>query len=179
MKTLEKNFFASISTNNRSKSVLKEKVWIKFHHLRISELPKVWSVYSSDLSPLVCQHVNYKLYAELVRLNLGQGTLCYKNVDIPELNEDEENILRYATAGFVPFKLLMKFEKSLNTEFAASVSECLLSMSVNGDESNLVEYSRKWTLQVNDLAYTLFKEIEMKVQYHLFTTFHGSLMMTE
>ena len=74
MKTLEKNFFASISTNNHSKSVLKEKAWIKSHHFRISELPTVWSVYSSDLSPLVCQHMNYKLYAELVRVRVHCAT---------------------------------------------------------------------------------------------------------
>ena len=181
MKTLEKNFFASISTDNRSKSVLREKLWIKFHYLRITELPKLWNGFSSDLSPLVCQHVNYKLYVELMRSNLSQDSSCSTNVDIPELNEDEENILRYA-AGYVPFKLLKKYEKSLDAEFAASVSECLLSMSVNGDESDLMEYTRSWTLlvnrgglfEVNDLTYTLFKEIEMKVRYHLFTIFHGT-----
>ena len=89
--------------------------------------------------------------------------------------------MRYA-AGYVPFKLLKKYEKSLDAEFAASVSECLLSMSVNGDESDLMEYTRIWTLlvnrgglfEVNDLTYTLFKEIEMKVRYHLFTIFHGT-----
>ena len=40
MKTLEKNFFASISTDHHSKSVLRVKLWIKFHYLRITELPK-------------------------------------------------------------------------------------------------------------------------------------------
>ena len=107
MKTLEKNFFASISTDNRSKSVLREKLWIKFHYLRITELPKLWNGFSSDLSLLVCQHVNYKLYVELMRSNLSQDSSCSTNVDIPELNEDEENILRYAV-GYVPFKLLKK-----------------------------------------------------------------------
>ena len=67
--------------------------------------------------------------------------------------------------SYVPFKLLKKYEKGLDAEFAASVSECLLSMSVNGDESDLMEYTRSWTLlvnrgglfEVNDLTYTPFK----------------------
>ena len=109
-------------------------------------LPKLWNGFSSDPSPLVCQHVNYKLYVELMRSNLSQDSPCSTNVDIPELNEDEENILRYAV-GYVPFKLLKKCEKSLDAEFTASVSECLLS--VNSDESDLMEYTRSWTLLVN------------------------------
>ena len=33
------------------------------------------------------------------------------NCEVPELNEDEENIIRYA-AGYIPFKLLKKDEKN-------------------------------------------------------------------
>lgn len=44
-----------------------------------------------------------------------------------------------------------------------------------------MEYTRKWTMlidrgglfEVNDMTYTLFKEIEMNVRYHLLTIFHG------
>ena len=47
--------------------------------------------------------------------------------------------------------------------------ECLSNMSVLGDESSLMEYTRKWTLQVNreglfeinDMTYNRFKEIEL------------------
>ena len=54
--------------------------------------------------------------------------------------------------------------------------ECLSNTSVQGDESSLMEYTRKWTLQVNrgglfeinDMTYNLFKEIELKVRHHLF-----------
>ncbi len=54
-------------------------------------------------------------------------------------------------------------------------------MSVNGDESDIMEYTRKWTLEVNrgglfeinDLTYTFFKEIEIKVRCLLFTAFHS------
>ena len=58
--------------------------------------------------------------------------------------------------------------------------EWLSNMSVQGDESSLMEYTRKWTLQVNrgvlfeinDMTYNLFKEIELKVRHHLFVSFH-------
>ena len=58
--------------------------------------------------------------------------------------------------------------------------EFLSNMSVQGDESSLMEYTRKWTLQVNrgvlfeinDMTYNIFKEIELKVRHHLFVSFH-------
>ena len=58
--------------------------------------------------------------------------------------------------------------------------KCLSNMSVQGDESSLMEYTSKWTLQVNrgglfeinDMTYNLFKEIELKVRQHLFVSFH-------
>ena len=45
----------------------------------------------------------------------------------------------------------------------------------------LMEYIRKWTLQVNkgglfeinDMTYNLFKEIELKVRHHLFVSSEG------
>ncbi len=178
MNSLSKHFTSDSTGNSRSRSVVKEKAWIAFHKLRISELPQLWSKFKPNLSPLVCQHVNYQLYAELVKSHLCLSVPPRNtHVEVPELTEDEENILRYA-AGYVPFKLLTKYEKISDTEFAVSVIECLSDMSVNGDESDLMAYTRKWTLQVNrgglfDLTYTLFKEIEMNVRYHLFTVFHS------
>ena len=93
------------------------------------------------------------------------------------LNEDEQNIIRYA-AGYIPFKLLKKYEKSFS-DLAISAVECLSTMAINGDESSLLEYTRSWTLQINrgalfennDLSYELFKEIEMNVQHYLLTVF--------
>ena len=57
----------------RSRSVLKEK-WIAFHQLRIDGLPKKWSQFTPQLSPIICQHVNYELYAELIKSKIC-GTL--------------------------------------------------------------------------------------------------------
>ena len=66
------------------------------------------------LSPIICQHVNYELHAELIKSKLC-GTFsdvaCNTDVEVPELNEDKENIICYA-AGYIPFKLLKKDEKN-------------------------------------------------------------------
>ena len=78
-----------------------------------------------------CEH---ELYAELIKSKLC-GTFgdvaCNTDVEVPELNEDEENIIRYA-AGYIPFKLLKKDEKN-------DMIECLSNMSVQGDESSIQE----------------------------------------
>ena len=58
--------------------------------------------------------MNYEWYAELINSKLC-GTFgdvaCNTDVEVPELNEDEENITRYP-AGYIPFKLLKKDEKN-------------------------------------------------------------------
>lgn len=178
-----KRHLQSVVGRNRSEAVLKEKYWIEFHKIRnsSSEVSKLWSEIDSSLSLHVSQHVNYQLYTELIK-SLGRNTPAVPRaslIEIPELNEDEENVLRYA-AGFVPFKLLSKYEKS-DSEFSLSVIECLSNLSINGDESSLMEYTRKWTMEVNrgrlfeinDMAYALFREIELKVRHHLFTAFQN------
>ena len=61
---------------------------------------------------------------------------------------------------------------------AVQFVECLTGMTVNGEESDLMEYTRNWTalinrgglFELNDTAYLLFKEIELNVRKHLFIT---------
>ena len=36
----------------------------------IDELPKKWSQFTPQLSPIICQHVNYELYTELIKSKL-------------------------------------------------------------------------------------------------------------
>ena len=62
--------------------------------------------------------------------------------------------------------------------------DCLSNMSVQGDESSLMEYTRKWTLRVNrgglfeinDMTYNLFKEIELKFVTTCLYHFTGNLV---
>ena len=125
MKRLEKCFFSCVSTEVcRSKFVKREKAWRAFHQLRVGELGKMWcDFFGHDgipkLSPLVYQHVNQRLYSDLIKcylsIHLGDRTTEMFTITADEENiqryADEENIQRYA-AGYVPFKLLKKYEKS-------------------------------------------------------------------
>ena len=103
-----------------------------------------------------------------------EGDTC--SIDIPPLTTDEEIIIRYA-AGYVPFKLLKKHEKGSSVE-AVQFVECLTSLAVNGEESDLMEYTRNWTclvnrgglFEINDTTYLFFREIELNLRKRLFLT---------
>lgn len=147
--------------------------------MSVRELPELWSGLFSEqdsmipkLSPLVYQNVNQRLYEDLIRTHIcSQSTITCResSTEVKELTLDEENIIRYA-AGYVAFKLLKKYEKS-EPEFV----ECLSTIAVAGDDSSLLEYTCKWTREVNrgglfevsDMCYYLFKEIELKTRQHL------------
>lgn len=182
MKLLEKCFFSCISKDAcRSKYVQREKVWAAFHQLRIGEAAKLWQDLFRHgfpkLSPIVYQQVNQKLYSDLVNCHLSTK-IDDSTVKAPALTRDEENILRYA-AGYIPFKLLNQYEKNLSSQTTDGIIECLSTMAVNGEESTLLEYTTKWIelvnrgglFEINDIAYTFFKEIEMKVRKKLFIAF--------
>ena len=89
------------------------------------------------------------------------------------LSPEEENIVRYVS-GYVSMKLLKKYERSF-TKNAVEYVECLGSMAVDGEESSVLEYSRRWILkvnrgglfEVNDMAYSLFREIEIHIHDRL------------
>lgn len=181
MKMLEKCFFGCISENAkcRSKYVQREKLWSAFHVLRLGELKKLWqNIFSKSgfpkLSPFVYQQVNQHLFSDLVSCHINDK-IDHNPVEIPPLTTDEETIVRYA-AGYVPFKLLKKYEMKRSEE-AVSVVECLSAMAINGEESNLLDYTRKWIAlinrgglyEINDGAYTFFREVEIKVRKHLIT----------
>ena len=140
----------------RSKSVQREKLWTAFHNLSVRELPKLWSELFTGghkeqghtipkLSPLVYQNVNQRLYEDVIKSHVccSQSTGACSLAGVPQLTEDEENIIRYA-AGYVAFKLLKKYERS-TPEYV----ECLSTMAVAGNDSSLLEYTCKWTRQVN------------------------------
>lgn len=82
-------------------------------------------------------------------------------------------------AGYVPFKLLTRYEKDLSSKSTVGIIECLSAMAVNGEESSLLEYTRKWIhlvnrgglFEVNDMTYMLFREIEIKVRKKLLVAF--------
>jgi hypothetical protein len=126
------------------------------------------------LSPLIYQYVNQKLYGDLID-SYFKPRIEGRVIEVPELTGDEENILRYA-AGYVPYKLLKKYEKT----DSVGVMECLTAMAVNGEEGDLLQYTTKWIeivnrgglFELNDTAYAFFREIEKEIRKHLYMCFH-------
>ena len=64
------------------------------------------------LSPLVYQNVNQRLYEDLIRSHVYSQSIvaCRPPPEVPQLTEDEENIIIYA-AGYVALKWLKKYER--------------------------------------------------------------------
>ena len=153
IKMLEKCFFSCITGDAcKSKYVQRGKMWTAFHQIRLQEAPKLWEDLfgygSPKLSPIVFQQVNQKLYSDLINCHLSSN-VENDTLAVPVLTSEEENILRYA-AGYVPLKLLQQYEKSLDLEETTSgKTECLSAMAVNGEESTLLDHTRKWIDLVN------------------------------
>lgn len=116
-------------------------MWSAFHQLRIAEGRKLWCDLFSlhgfpKLSPVVYQQVNQKLYSDLINCHLSAKLDSDDGdaVEIPALTSDEESILRYM-AGYVPFKLLTRYEKDLSSKSTVGIIECLSAMAVNGEKA--------------------------------------------
>ena len=164
--------FRSSTGYTRSHAVQREKLWKAFHGVRVSKLVDLWKQLlislEEDLDPLVQQYVNQKLYEDIIKCNF----CSYPSPTSKDssLTPDEENIIRYAS-GYVPMVLMKKYERVVS-EKSASFVECLSAMAVNGEESTILEYTSQWVskvnrgglFEVNDMAYLLFREIEINLQ---------------
>ena len=150
----------------------------KFHGLRISELPSLWTALFSDLSlnsvsPLLLQSVNRIMFEQMIVEHFAESveTSCSNSVaEAPTLNAEEENALRYVS-GYVALKLMREYEKK-DGEKATQFVECLSSMAVAGTESSFYEYTKEWIrlidrgglFHINDGVYHLFKAIEVETR---------------
>ena len=82
--------------------------------------------------PLLIQSISQYIFdIKLVEHYQGQGQVSSSCIEVPvTLTTEEENILRYAS-GFVPFKLIKRYEKQ-SLDKAVQFVECLSSMAVSG-----------------------------------------------
>ena len=164
-------------------STFKEKAYLSFLSLRITKLPKMWKSFYDSLEmpsddPLLAQICNRKLFERLLVESAvnTKGTVAESQIEHAEvLSGDEENALRYAS-GYVPFKLLKKYRKSLNVRNRQFV-ECLQSLSANEEEElpqwdhdyacteeDFFSYSTRWIskvdrgglFKISDTCYKLF-----------------------
>ena len=74
---------------------------------------------------------------------------------------------RYA-AGFVPFTLMTRHEKSQSTSSATFV-DCLIGMAVNGIDVSFLEYTKQWIHNVNSDEIHTYIHIQL-----IFTEAYGS-----
>ena len=130
--------FSTVPSSCRSQRKKIEKIWSEFHMLRISSLPRLWNSCFSTLGipsadPLVIQSLNQILFEDLLCENIGACIPQVASTRISSLSKDEENALRYA-AGYVPYRLLRRYEKSSN-EKSQQFVECLGNMAVAGSDT--------------------------------------------
>ena len=164
---------------------LREKAQTAFHRVRMEELPSPWKhlLEASSIclrDPLLMQSVNQKVFD---RLLVDSVSSCQSQAPtaatVPlSLTIEEENALRYS-AGYVPFKLLKKYEGE-STEKGLLFSECLQSMESAGDyehhhhahDYTFNDYTSAWLKKVDrgvlfcisDATYKLFFFIELKTR---------------
>ena len=107
-----------------------------------------------ELDPLAIQYVNLKLFEPLVQDTFG--SVVASQPAPPE----EENALQYA-CGFIPHKLLKKYEKMDGT----LAGQFVRNMAVVGQEESILDYTRQWMARgglfpLNDLTHCFFIAIE-------------------
>ena len=114
-----------------SSTVKREELWSIFHQKRTNGITRIWKTFLQsiqlDLDPLVYQSVTQLLYKDNIRTQFASGhTATTKKSACISLTHEEECIIRYA-AGYVPFALLKKYEKS-SLGSAVQCIECLTNI---------------------------------------------------
>ena len=125
------------------------QIWCQFHTTWLNTLCDIWKSFldalNCEFDPLVQQYVNQELYSGIIKVRCASGP-----TKVSSILKEEENVVRYA-AGYVPFTLLKKHERSL-AETAAFFVECLSGMAINGEESSFLEYTAEWIRKVNGVG---------------------------
>ena len=164
----------------RSSAARREKFWIAFHQLRLSEIPKIWDRFLSSQQmqsdKLLQQSVSQKLFEMLLRSQFSTTTASQRRSsqhshDAP-LSKDELNVLQYA-CGYVPHALLRRYQKRSGQKYEKYI-ECLGEMAVRSEHENVdfLAYTREWMDKVNrgglfplnDATYQFFISIEKEVR---------------
>ena len=169
------NIFASLSKRIRSPTTKRTRAWTSFHQERQNNLPKLWhnllGVLNLEENSLFTQSVNQELFQQKLKEYLSDAGQQPKAIDNHEVQvtSDEVNAMRYA-CGYIPHNLLKKYEKVKGPK-ARHFVDCLGSMAVVSEESDLLSYTKAWLDRVNrgglfplnDETFCLFIDIEKSV----------------
>ena len=93
----------------------RKKAWSKFHAVRIfPELKHLWAfepVVQKPLDPIVMQYVTQQIMEGLLKIRYPVSQPKASSSSTASLTYEEDNALRY-TAGYIPFALRKKLQKS-------------------------------------------------------------------
>ena len=158
----------------------KRKLWNEFHKLRLTELKDMWCTFLhgidviEEADPLIMQYVFDKMFSSVIRTHFPENSSDYNPA---ELTGSEHNALRYA-AGYVPRALKAKISQGSHPH-KESFLQCLSGMGTKGRSSDrtpsVQEFTKQWISAVDrggltfvsDETYTLFYQMEMRMQKHL------------
>ena len=164
----------------RSAAARREKAQSSFHKLRLSKLPAMWGKFYTKMGieigdPLLLQSVSQQVFDTLLLNSMSTNFPSGRpEVRLEELSRDEENALRYA-CGYVPFKLLRKYQKQSHDKAVKFVT-CLRNMAVEDqEEGSFEDYTMQWLQKVNrgglfcvsTQCYDFFRAIEYQVRTRL------------
>ena len=161
------------STSSRAK---RERMWGKFHHTRTSTgFKESWirlmqlSIGTSS-SPIFYQYLTDVMFKTMVKCHFPVEPVASEACDVPPLDYQESNALRYA-AGYVPRAIRKRLERGshpLKEELVLCLVEMCEDDGVEADNSAdwTKAISRGGIKLVNNKTYHFFHAVEMRVRRH-------------
>ena len=168
----------------KSLSSKQERLWREFHTARSHSLPITWKELCKSIGiqydQLAAQTVNMKIFKSFMKTYFASIPI---SEELPKVtstfSDDELNALRYVS-GYVPYKLLRKYEQCRPPcNKAPLYLECLGNMAVAGDDSDVHNYTTKWLdtvnrgglFPINDKSFVFFLAIESSTVKLLTSTY--------
>ena len=160
-----------------------------FHQVRMTTLPKHWDNLFHGLKfgeprerEFLVQCVNQELFQQIMAVET-QSNSQRKATEQQDIPPNELNAMQYA-CGFVPFKLIRKYEKNTGKK-VENFLECLRNMAVvsNDHDPDLLSYTRLWfettnrggLFPLNDETFSFFVEVEKIVRIIATSQTHGQI----
>ena len=141
-------------TKGRSVVAVRERAACNFHKLSLAAIRDLWKNLLSKANvplsdPLLTQTLNQKLFDSICRTKLGRSSSAESYEEAVEsMSAEGENALRYA-AGFIPYKLLKKYEADSSAK-AVLYCRCLRQMAAveeicqNDHDYSYLDYTTMW-----------------------------------
>ena len=158
----------------------RERMWGKFYHTRTStEFKELWirlmqlSI-GKSASPIFYQYITDVLFKTMVKYHFPVNPVASQPHDVPPLDYQESNALRYA-AGYVPRAIRKRLERGSHP-LKEELVLCLVELCE--DDGTDVDASADWTKAisrggiklVNNKTYHFFHAVEMNVRRHFSKT---------